>query len=71
MDRIWRGDVLLEAWKRVRANHGAAGIDDESFAAIEAAGVGSFLDSIQEELREGRYRPRPVRRQYIPKLDGR
>jgi group II intron reverse transcriptase/maturase len=71
MDRIWRGDVLLEAWKRVRANHGAAGIDGEMIAAIEAGGVESFLASIQEELREGRYRPRPVRRQYIPKPDGR
>jgi RNA-directed DNA polymerase len=71
MDRIWRGDVLLEAWTRVRANHGAAGIDGETIAAIEASGVESFLASIQEELREGRYRPRPVRRQYIPKPDGR
>jgi group II intron reverse transcriptase/maturase len=70
MDRIWRSDVLLEAWKRVRANHGAAGIDGESIAAIEAAGVEDFLDSIQEELRSGKYRPRPVRREYIPKPDG-
>jgi RNA-directed DNA polymerase len=71
MDRIWRGDVLLEAWRRVRANRGAAGIDGETIAAIEATGVDRFLDSIQEELREGRYRPRPVRRRYIPKPDGR
>ena len=71
MDRIWRSDVLLEAWKRVRANHGAAGIDGESIAAIEAAGVEDFLDTIQEDLRSGKYRPRPVRREYIPKRDGR
>lgn len=71
MDRIWRSDVLLEAWKRVRANHGAAGIDGETIAAVEAGGVESFLGSIQEELSEGRYRPCPVRRQYIPKPDGR
>src|SRR5690606_20574594 len=70
-DRIWRGDVLLEAWKRVRANRGAAGIDGETIAAIEAAGVARFLESIQESLRAGRYRPSPVRRQYIPKPDGR
>ena len=71
MDRIWRSDVLLEAWRRVRANHGAAGIDDETIAAIEAAGVEDFLDAIQEELRSGKYRPRPVRREYISKPDGR
>lgn len=70
-DRIARGDVLREAWKRVRANRGAAGIDGETIAAIEAAGVGVLLDSIQQQLREGKYRPSPVRRQYIPKPDGR
>jgi group II intron reverse transcriptase/maturase len=70
-DRIWRGDVLLEAWKRVRANGGAAGVDGETIASIEAAGVDSFLDSIQQQLREGKYRPRPVRRRHIPKPDGR
>ena len=70
-DRIWRGDVLLEAWKRVRANRGAAGIDGETLASIEANGVEALLDSIQQQLKEGTYRPSPVRRQYIPKPDGR
>ena len=68
-DRIWRGDVLLEAWKRVRANHGAAGIDGDTIAQIEAEGVERFLEALQAELREGKYRPCPVRRQYIPKPD--
>jgi len=70
-DRIWRGDVLREAWKRVRANRGAAGIDGETLAMVEANGVDSFLESIQQQLKEGKYRPSPVRRQYISKSDGR
>ena len=70
-DGIFRGDVLREAWKRVRANRGAAGIDGETLTEIEASGVDSFLDSIQQQLKEGSYRPSPVRRQYLPKADGR
>jgi group II intron reverse transcriptase/maturase len=70
-DRIWRSDVLREAWKRVRRNRGAAGIDKETIDAIEQMGVEKFLDEIQAVLKEGRYRPQPVKRRYIPKSDGR
>jgi RNA-directed DNA polymerase len=69
-DRICRGDVLREAWKRVRANRGAAGIDGESIAAIAERGVEAWLAEIQAKLRAGEYRPNPVRRRYIPKSDG-
>jgi len=70
-DRIWRSDVLLEAWRCVRGNRGAAGIDGQSLEMIEARGVEVFLEEIQRDLRAGVYRPQPVRRQYIPKPDGR
>ena len=70
-DRVWRGDVLLEAWRRVKANGGAAGVDEQSIGDIEEEGAGEFLKEIQDALKAGRYRPMPVRRRYIPKGDGR
>jgi RNA-directed DNA polymerase len=69
-DRICRSDVLREAWRRVRKNGGAAGVDEETLASIEQRGAAAFLENIQAKLREGRYRPSPVRRRYIEKADG-
>jgi len=69
-DRICRSDVLAEAWERVKANKGAAGIDGETLSMIEQEGVETFLLETQRRLRTGRYWPHPVRRQYIPKSDG-
>ena len=69
-DRIYRSDVLWEAWRRVRSNGGAAGIDRETIQAIEERGAGEFLGEIQAALRAGRYRPSPVKRRWIPKADG-
>jgi retron-type reverse transcriptase len=66
-DRIRRGDVLAEAWRRVKANGGAAGVGGESLSAIERQGVGPFLEDVARRLRDGRYGPQPVRRRYLPK----
>src|SRR5215472_1251467 len=69
-DRIYRSDVLWEAWRRVRSNRGAAGIDAETIQAIEQRGEREFLAEIEAALRAGQYRPCPVKRRYIPKADG-
>jgi len=69
-DRIYRGDVLEEAWRRVRSNRGAAGVDRETLADVEGYGVERMLRDLQDALRAGEYHPPPVRRRNIPKPDG-
>jgi RNA-directed DNA polymerase len=69
-DRIHRGDVLWEAWGRVRANRGAAGVDRMTLAVVEDYGVDRMLRELRLDLESGSYRPAPVRRVEIPKPDG-
>jgi RNA-directed DNA polymerase len=54
----------------VRKNRGAAGVDRETLAEVEAYGVERMLGELQGALRAGSYRPAPVRRRMIPKPDG-
>jgi len=70
LDRIARSDVLAEAWRRVRRNGGAAGVDGETLAAAEGYGVARLLSELADDLRSGRYRPSPVLRRHIPKAAG-
>ncbi len=66
-DKVSRSDVLWRAWVMVRRNNGAPGIDKITLAAVEEYGITRLLDELAAELREGRYRPAPARRVYIPK----
>jgi RNA-directed DNA polymerase len=66
-DKAHRWDILERAWQQVRSNGGAAGVDGESLNDIEQSGIEKVLLELQKQLREGNYRPQPVRRVYIPK----
>jgi RNA-directed DNA polymerase len=69
-DKVSRRDVLEYAYRRCRRNAGAPGVDGQTFDAIEADGLGRWLDGLMQDLREGTYRPSPIRRVFIPKPDG-
>jgi len=69
-DRIFRRDVLEEAWERVKRNKGAAGVDGLTLEAVEQYGVPRLLTELQGELQARTYRAPPVLRRYIPKPDG-
>jgi len=69
-DRMWRSDVLDEAWKRVKRNRGSAGLDSQTIAEVEQYGVERFLEELADVLRAGEYRPSATLRRYIPKADG-
>jgi group II intron reverse transcriptase/maturase len=63
-------ETLMEAYRQAKRNGGAPGIDGVSFADIEDAGLASFMASLSEDLRTGRYQPQPNRRVEIPKDNG-
>ncbi|WP_258109549.1 reverse transcriptase domain-containing protein, partial [Alicyclobacillus sp. SP_1] len=70
-DKIYRSDILWEAWKRVKANRGSAGVDGITIQSIvQEYGEIQFVRETQDQLRNGTYRPLPVRRKDIPKADG-
>jgi RNA-directed DNA polymerase len=54
-DKIWREDILAQAYEVARANQGAPGVDGESFEQIETGGRQQWLNGLREELRHKRY----------------
>lgn len=69
IDKIWAKANLEEAFREVKQNRGAAGIDRVTIKAFESE-LEHHLEVLQQTLRNKRYRPKPVRRVYIPKADG-
>jgi RNA-directed DNA polymerase len=71
-DKVYRRDILSHAYRLVKANKGASGVDGLTFEAIgeREGGAEKYLDQIAEELKGKTYRPMPVRRVNIPKADG-
>jgi RNA-directed DNA polymerase len=70
-DKVWRMDVLREAWQQVKENRGAPGVDGETIEGIVSRGEEEgMISRLQEQLRAKTYRFQPVRRVDIPKPKG-
>ena len=70
-DKIYREDILWEAWRRVRGNKGSGGVDGVTIDHIvKEYGEERFVEEIQGQLISGTYHPLPARRKEIPKSDG-
>lgn len=70
-DKVWREDVLWEAWRQVKANRGAPGIDGQSIEAVVTSGNEAVMISLlRDQLRTKTYQFQPVRRVDIPKPKG-
>jgi RNA-directed DNA polymerase len=70
-DKVWREDVLWEAWRQVKANHGAPGIDGKTIAEIVESGQEeALIQELQAALRAHDYEFAPVRVVEIPKPKG-
>ncbi len=69
-DKIYREDILAQAYAQCRSNKGAPGVDEQDFADVEAYGVERWLGELALALREETYQPEPIRRVFIPKANG-
>jgi len=69
-DKVYREDILNHAYQLARANHGAPGVDGESFEDIESKDLEQWINGLREELRNRTYEPQPVRRVMISKPGG-
>ncbi|MFQ5705764.1 MAG: group II intron reverse transcriptase/maturase [Gemmatimonadales bacterium] len=70
IDKVYSTSNLKAAFAKVKANDGAAGCDHQTIAMYESR-LEANLKELSEQLRTGAYRPRKVRRVYIPKAGSR
>ncbi|KGE86777.1 hypothetical protein IX84_19265, partial [Phaeodactylibacter xiamenensis] len=68
-DKVYSWKNLMEAYQKVKANRGAAGVDGVRITDFDEKRV-SELRRLEKELRTKAYRPQAVKRVYIPKPDG-
>ena len=69
IDKVARADTLQLAWAKVARNRGAAGVDGQSVVKF-AARAEDYLQELEQALKQGSYRPEPVKRVEIPKGPG-
>lgn len=69
-DKIYREDVLWEAWRQVKANKGAPGVDGKTIEDVIAKGEEEMIFRLQKQLQEKVYKFSPVRLVEIPKANG-
>lgn len=69
-DKVYREDVLWAAWRQVKANKGAPGIDGQAIADVVNQGEEAMIIKLQKQLREQSYQFSPVRIVEIPKPKG-
>lgn len=67
MDKVYSGRNLKASWEKMKANKGSAGVDNQSIEIFQA-NKGKYLEEMEEDLKEGRYEVRPVKRVWIPKV---
>ena len=67
IDKVYRPSTLHAAWQAVRRNRGSAGTDHESVERFDR-NLDENIAGLEEALRTGKYRPRPIKRVYIDKL---
>ncbi len=69
-DKMYIAYMLSEAYRKVKSNGGAAGVDRQDFKDIEAYGLEKFLRELGEDLRKKEYKPSAVKRVWIEKANG-
>jgi RNA-directed DNA polymerase len=66
MDKVYKPDNLYSAYREVAANKGAPGVDNVTIEDF-TAGLIRNMDKLEQQLRDGTYRPQSIKRVPIPK----